>query len=88
LHLFAGMFFQHLPRELRILLTHDDLADLKMLMARADALHIHHLDRDGGVGVSPSVEAMVVAVARGRARPPRRLLLQTLHVRAVGLHVL
>jgi hypothetical protein len=43
---------------LRILLVHEDLADLKMLAARADALHMHHLERGGGV--ITSVDGSVV----------------------------
>jgi hypothetical protein len=70
--LFAGMFLQRLPRELRILLAHEDLADLKLLAARADALHTHHADRSGGVvyavassEVYPVDSAEVNAVASG-----------------------
>ncbi len=70
--LFALIFLQHLPRELQILLAHEDLADFKMLAARVDALHTHHLERGGGV--IPSMDGSVVypvdntevyAVARG-----------------------
>jgi hypothetical protein len=71
-HLFAGMFLQRLPRELRILLAHEDLADLKLLAARADALHTHHSERSGGVvnavassEVYPVDSAEVYAVASG-----------------------
>jgi uncharacterized membrane protein YgcG len=40
--LFSGLFLRRLPREMRILLAHEDLTDLKLLAARADALHTHH----------------------------------------------
>ncbi len=66
------MFLQRLPRELRILLAHEDLADLKLLAARADALHTHHSERGGGVvyavassEVYPVDSAEVYAVASG-----------------------
>ncbi len=69
--LFMGMFLQRLPRELQILLAHEDLADLKMLAARADALHMHHLERGGGV--ITSVDGSVIypmdnAMASGSGR--------------------
>lgn len=46
---FAGLFLHRLPRELRILLAHEDLRDLKQLAARADVLHTHH--KGGAVNV-------------------------------------
>jgi hypothetical protein len=46
---FAGLFLHCLPRELRILLAHEDLRDLKQLAARADVLHTHH--KGGAVNV-------------------------------------
>ncbi len=36
------MFLRCLPREIRILLAHEDLRDLKLLAAKADILHTHH----------------------------------------------
>jgi hypothetical protein len=39
---FARFFLHCLPRELRILSAQEDLSDLKLLAARADALHTHH----------------------------------------------
>ncbi len=39
---FPGLFLGCLPRELRILLAHEDLRDLKLLAAKADILHTHH----------------------------------------------
>ena len=77
--LFAGMFLQRLPRELRILLAHEDLADLKLLATRADALHTHHYERGGGVvnavassEVNPVDSAEVYAVASGSGAGPGR----------------
>ncbi len=74
--LFVGMFLQHLPRELRILLAHEDLADLKLLAA---ALHTHHSERSGGVvnavassEVYPVDSAEVYAVASGSGVGARR----------------
>jgi hypothetical protein len=43
--LFACLFLQHLPWELRILLTHEHLKDLKSVAAKADWIHTHHKDR-------------------------------------------
>jgi hypothetical protein len=39
--MFSGLFLQRLPRELRILLTQEDLTDMKALAVKADALHTH-----------------------------------------------
>jgi hypothetical protein len=72
---FAGLFLHRLPRELRILLAHEDLSDLKLLAARADALHTHHRGSSGTV-VNAVASAMgnaevyseVCAVAGGGGR--------------------
>ncbi len=70
--LFALIFLQHLPSELQILLAPEDLADFKMLVARVDALHTHHLERGGSVITSmdgslvyPVDNTEVYTVARG-----------------------
>jgi hypothetical protein len=57
---FGGLFLHRLPRELRILLAHEDLSDLKVLAARADALHTHHRG-------SPGTMVNAVASAVGNA---------------------
>jgi hypothetical protein len=36
------LFLQWLPRELRLLLIHEDLTDVKGLADKADRLHNHH----------------------------------------------
>jgi hypothetical protein len=73
---FAGLFLHRLPRGLRLLLAHEDLSDLKLLAARADALHTHH---KGGIStgvyavanavVDSEVFPEVNAVASGGGRP-------------------
>jgi hypothetical protein len=66
---FAGLFLHRLPRELRILLAHEDLRDLKLSAARADVLHTHH--RGGGaVNAEDNTEVYpeVNAVAGGTGR--------------------
>jgi len=40
--LFAALFLQRLPRELRVLLAHDDHTDLRQLAAKADRLQAFH----------------------------------------------
>jgi hypothetical protein len=61
---FAGLFLHRLPRELRLLLAHDDLSDLKLLVARADALHTHHKG-----GISTGVNAVANTVVDAEAFP-------------------
>ncbi len=43
--LFACLFLQRLPWELRILLIYEHLKDLKTVAAKADWIHTHHKDR-------------------------------------------
>ncbi len=73
---FAGLFLHRLPRELRILLAHEDLRDLKLLAARADVLHTHHrggtvnvVNAEGNAEDNAEVYPEVNAVAGGTARP-------------------
>jgi hypothetical protein len=61
---FAGLFLHRLPRELRILLAHEDLSDLKVLAAKADALHTHHRGNPGIV-----VNAVASAVGNAEVYP-------------------
>jgi hypothetical protein len=75
---FAGLFLHRLPRELRILLAHEDLSDLKLLAARANVLQTHHsggsvansvVNAVGNAEVNAEGNAEVNAVAVGGSRP-------------------
>ena len=62
--LFSGLFLRRLPREMRILLAHEDLTDLKVLAAKADILHTHH--HRGLVAAVDDYEDGAVAAVRSQ----------------------
>jgi hypothetical protein len=72
---FAGLFLHRLPRELQILLAHEDLRDLKLLAARVDVLHTHHrggtvnmVNAEGCAEDNSEVYPEVNAIAAGTGR--------------------
>ncbi len=60
---FAGLFLQRLPREIRVLLEHEDLSDLRRLAAHADRLVAFSNSQPHEVAVAAgSEEEMVAAI--------------------------
>jgi hypothetical protein len=64
IHTFASLILYRLPRELRILLAHEDSTALKLMAAKADALHTHNKGSSGVNAMgNAEVNADVNAVA-------------------------
>jgi len=64
--LFAALFLQRLPREIRVLLAHDDHSDLRLLAVKADQLIAFHKQQPHEVAV---VEEDTVAAVRHGGKP-------------------
>jgi len=70
---FTALFMQRLPREIRILLTEQDMEDLQALAAKADSLHVHVLQESSvaTLALDSDEESTVAAVKSGStARAP------------------
>jgi len=69
---FVGLFLQRLPRELRVLLTHEDHTDLRCLAAHADRLVAFNgkQPHDVAAAVPEPAEAEVAAVKSGGQHRP------------------
>lgn len=64
--LFAALFLQRLPREIRVLLAHDDHANLRQLAAKADQLMAYHKQQPFEVAaVKPDQLEDTVAALKG-----------------------
>jgi hypothetical protein len=72
--LFACLFLQRLPWELRILLIHEHLKDLKTVAAKADWIHTHHKDRAMAAfpTMKDNLEECMAAINRGSASASRQ----------------
>jgi len=63
--LFAALFLQRLPRELRVVLAHDDHTNLRQLAAKADQLQAFHKQQAHDVAaISPADAAETVAAIK------------------------
>jgi len=62
--LFAALFLQRLPREIRVLLAYDDHSNLRGLAAKADQLLAYHKQQSHEVAAvsTPAAEDLVAAV--------------------------
>ena len=70
---FVVLFLQRLPREIRILLTHEDHSDLRRLAAHADRLIAFSGRQTGDVAATvEEPEESTVAAIRGRGKPPQK----------------
>jgi len=69
--LFAALFLQRLPSELRVLLTHEDQSDLRQLAARADQFQAYQR-RQAHELVAVAEEDTVAAINKksGKKKPP------------------
>ena len=70
--LFAALFLQRLPSELRVLLTHEDQSDLRQLAARADQFQAYQR-RQAHELVAVAEEDAVAAVSKksgNKKKPP------------------
>ncbi len=61
---FAGLFLQRLPREIRVLLTHEDHTDLRRLAAHADRLVAFSSSQPHEVAVLADPDEEVVAAIK------------------------
>lgn len=68
--LFAALFLQRLPRELRVLLAHDDHNNLRQLAAKADQLQAYHKQQSHEVAaaVETSCTGELVAAVKGSGK--------------------
>jgi len=65
--LFAALFLQRLPRELRVLLAQDDHRDLRQLAAKADQLQAFHKQQGHELAaVTGESEDLVAAIKKGK----------------------
>lgn len=70
---FVGLFLQRMPREIRILLSHEDHTDLRALATRADRLIVYGGKHDHVVTAAVDVEQEeTVAAVRMRGNKPQR----------------
>jgi hypothetical protein len=67
--IFVGLFLQRLPREIRVLLSHDDHSNLRVLAAKADKMMAYGGRQAHDVVAAVEYEDVVAAI---RPRPPQK----------------
>jgi len=72
---FVGLFLQRLPRELRVLLTHEDHTDLRRLAAHADRLLAFNTAQPHEIAAVAAVEDLegsVAAIKQQKGKPKQK----------------